>query len=229
MRRMMMVAACALLVALGTSALDAAGEWTLRKNADGIACYTKSQEGLELDQFKGVGVINARLENVASVFRDVPSYTQWMFNCREIRTLQDTGNDRLIVYYVNRSPWPVADRDAVIRSSVSQNEKNGTGIVLIESIQHGHPSPGGRVRMPFLRALFILEYVDREHTRVIFDIKANPGGSIPAALVNTFTRDHPYHTIMGLRRVVAQPKYAELGKTAKERELAEKLFAKKGK
>jgi len=229
MRRTMVFTACAMLVAMGASSLEAQGEWQLRKNADGIACYTKPQEGLELDQFKGVGMVNARLETVASIFRDVPSYTRWMFNCREIRTLQDNGNDRLIVYYVNRSPWPVADRDAVVRSSVTQSEKTGSGVVLIESIQHPHPATGGRVRMPSLKALFILQYVDREHTRVIFDIKANPGGNVPASLVNAFTRDHPYHTIQGLRKMAAMQKYVAMGDTAKEKALAEKLFQQRGK
>ncbi len=229
MKKTMLICACAVLAVLGTSALDAQSEWTLRKNADGIACYTKPQEGLELDQFKGVGIVKARIETVASVFRDVPAYTQWMFNCREIRTLRDLGNDNLIVYYVNKSPWPVADRDAVVKSSVTQNEKAGNGVVIIESTPSNHPSPSGRVRMPSLRALFILQYVDRETTRVIFDIKANPGGNVPATLVNAFTRDHPYHTIRGLRKMAAMTKYQEMGKTAKEKELGDRLFQARGK
>ncbi len=229
MRRIVILIACAVLIGIGAASLQAQGDWQLRKNADGIACYTKPQEGLSLDQFKGVGIVNAKLETVASIFRDVPSYTQWMYNCSEIKTLQDNGNDRLIVYYVNRSPWPVADRDAVVRSSVTQDEKSGSGSVVIESIQHSYAGKGGRVRMPSLKAHFILQYIDREHTRVIFDIKANPGGSIPATLVNAFTKDHPYHTIRGLRKMAAMQKYVTMGETAKERALAEKLFQQRGK
>jgi hypothetical protein len=229
MKRFSVVSLCLLLVSIGASEITAQSDWTLRKNADGIACYTKPQEGLDLDQFKGVGIVNARLETIASIFRDVPSYTQWMFNCREIKTLKDMGNDNLIVYYVNRSPWPVADRDAVVKTRVYQDHKNASGVVVIESTNYNYPSPSGRVRMPYLKALFILQYVDREHTRVIFDIKANPGGNIPATLVNAFTKDHPYHTIQGLRKMAAMQKYVDMGKTAKEFELSEKLFREKGK
>lgn len=237
MRKYVIVVLLGLVVGIAGSSIDAqqaadvkkSSDWTLRKNADGIACYTKPQEGLDLEQFKGIGMVNARLETIASIFRDVPSYTQWMFNCREIKTLKDMGNDNLIVYYVNRSPWPVSDRDAVVKSRVYQDQKNGTGVVVIESTDYNYPSPSGRVRMPYLKALFILQYVDREHTRVIFDIKANPGGNLPATLVNAFTKDHPYHTIQGLRKMAAMPKYVEMGKTSKEFEFAEKLFRERGK
>lgn len=229
MKKIVSVCLCCIFVGLITNNISAQGDWTLRKTTDGIACYTKPQEGSDLDQFKGVGIVNARLETVAAIFRDVPSYTQWMYNCREIKTLKDMGNDNLIVYYVNRSPWPVADRDAVVKTHVYQDHKNGTGVVVIESTDYNYPAQSGRVRMPYLKALFVLQYVDREHTRVIFDIKANPGGNIPAALVNAFTKDHPYHTIQGLRKMATMSKYVELGKNSKEFEFAEKLFQERGK
>ncbi|MDD5712701.1 MAG: hypothetical protein PHY31_08090, partial [Smithellaceae bacterium] len=57
--------------------------WKLTGNKDGIQYYAGDVPGTPFQQFKGTAVINAPIEVVGEVIRDVPSYTQWMYECTE--------------------------------------------------------------------------------------------------------------------------------------------------
>mgnify|MGYP006303041483 CR=1 FL=1 len=220
---------CAVVLCVAVAAIAGEG-WELRKNSNGIRCYTRPVKGSSLDQFRGESVVNARFELVAEVIRDAANYTNWMHECKEIKVLKDLGkNDQMIVYYVNDSQWPVADRDVVVRTRSRGNPKTGEYTIIIESFDYqAMPAREGRVRMPRMRAVFVARYIDENSTGVGFNILADPGGTVPAPLVNAFTKDHPYKTILGLRRMVKLDKYRQRVEGSRYRQFVEEVLALRG-
>ncbi len=65
------------------------------------------------------------------------------------------------------------------------------------------PVPGV-VRMPRLVGFYHLEAIDAGHTRVTYQVDADPGGWLPGWLVKATTRKLPIQTIVGLRQQVAK-------------------------
>ncbi len=55
---------------------------------------------------------------------------------------------------------------------------------------------------------FILKYIDNDHTMVTFFIKAYPGGSIPGIIANIFSREIPYETLLSMKDIAKNDKYA---------------------
>ena len=61
-----------------------------------------------------------------------------------------------------------------------------------------------------------LDYLGPGATKAAYRIKVNPGGSIPAWLANTTTKEIPFNTMLGLMNMVKKQKYISAGKKIRD-------------
>lgn len=213
---------CFLAVA---SYMSAQSSWRMVKDSEGIKVFTRGVAGSDMDEFKGVTVLNSRIEVISEVFRDGPSYSKWMADCIEARIVKSLGRDTLIIYHATNAPWPVNDRDVVVKSRVVRDYSRGSFTAYLESFETDIvPRRSDRVRMTKLKASFELSVIDREHTRVTFTVLADPAGSIPASVTNYFARNNPHATLKGLGRMVKYDKYIDAGRMSSDLPEVERYF-----
>jgi hypothetical protein len=197
----------------------AAGPWQLIKQSDGVVVDRRAVSGSNLKEFRGRGVINAPVAAILAVFSDVPHATEWMDSCSGSRTVADVSDREMLVYNRTRAPWPVSDRDAVLRNTVTFDEAERAVRLDFWSVADERAPPvAGVVRMPFLRGHWILwPASDGKSTRVEYQVHANPGGRLPDWLVNYVSRDLPFRTITGLRAQVRRRSYPEVERAIQAR------------
>lgn len=205
-------------------------QWKKAGTRGGVEYYIGTTANSVYEQYRGIGIVNQPIEVVGELIRDIPSYPLWMYNCKEARVLKVKALDQNVVYFVHDSDWPVRDRDIVVENVRVADDANGKLVVTICNVDdYPYPSPDGVIRMEMLKAVFILEYIDRKTTRVTFDLAFNPGANLSPTILHPFMRPHPYRTLQGIQRVAAQPKYAKLGLTSRDFAFAEQQFKKRGK
>ncbi len=194
-------------------ALFAESGWKRVKNSNGIQVYTRSVAGSDLDEFKGITVVDARIEVIGEVIRDVPAQSQWMADCLEGRIIKKFSDNDMLVYNVTDVPWPLDDRDVLVRSRGKIDMAKGVVDVVFTSVTDASvPPKKGRVRMKDFYGRWLLERVDTEKTRVTYIIKANPGGSIPASVANLSSKKIPYETLKNLKKMAKKQKYVNMAK-----------------
>jgi len=66
--------------------------------------------------------------------------------------------------------------------------------------------------MPEISGKWVLTPINRDHTRAVYTVKSNPGGSLPKSLANLKSKDIPYNTLMGLKMMVKKDKYKKADK-----------------
>lgn len=186
-----------------------AEKWSLVKNENGIRVYTKPVAGSDLDEFLGVTAMDARLDVILKVMEDIPAGPKWLFNCKESRLLKKINRQTHIIYNATKAPWPIDDRDVVIKSVTEPQWNKGKVIIRLNSIRYDYPKREDHVRMPALNGAYVLAILGMNKTRVTYRIKANPGGSLPAWLANLASKAIPFHTLAGLRRMAQEPKYVK--------------------
>lgn len=71
---------------------------------------------------------------------------------------------------------------------------------------------------------WLVEYVDREHTRVTYSFAFDPAGSLPAGLVNDRAKNTPYKTLLGLKEIVKDPAYIEAADTSQDKMILEQYI-----
>ena len=96
----------------------------LDKQKDGIEIYTRPVAGSGIKEFKGVADVDASIAGIVAVLRDSDRFMTWFPNTPESRLLSREGMTSY-QYSVMATPWPMADRDNVLRSVSTHDEVTG--------------------------------------------------------------------------------------------------------
>ena len=57
--------------------------WELKKEDDGISVYTREVEGSAFKELKINFNVKTTLSAIIALFKDVPSYPDWVYKCKE--------------------------------------------------------------------------------------------------------------------------------------------------
>ncbi len=202
----------AILLFLFTS-LFAQSQWREVKNSNGVKVLTRPAEGSPLDEFKGITIVDAPLEVIVEVIRDVDAQPEWMADCIEAKVVKKFNDNDYMVYSMNRAPWPVSNRDVVVRSKGNADMGKGTVSIIFTAMKDSSvPLRPGVVRMTDLLGQWHLKKIAPSKTEVVFIIRANPAGNIPASIANMTSREIPYRTLQNLKKMVKKEKYINLAR-----------------
>jgi hypothetical protein len=172
---------------------------------EGIEVSRRAVPGREFPVLRAVGSIDANLYEVLAVILDVAHHPRWMHNCSEARLLHAESEYVAHVYNRTDSPWPVADRDAVLRTETVVVEPGRE--LLVRFVSEPDTLFGevqGVVRMAHLEGSYRLNALAPDRTRVEYRVDADPAGQIPAWLVRRSTRDLALRTLLKLRERVSE-------------------------
>jgi len=213
-------------LALALPAAAAAPTWSQVDDKDGIRVYTRPIPGVDFDEFKGVTVVHARIEVLGMVLRDIPRFPDWFAECKEASVVEKFDDNNVILHFIQDAPWPVSDRDVVLKINTEVDYPNGRAVISMKAVDDSRvPPKPGRVRMKSMTGRFVLEYLSREKTRVTYVIRADPSGSLPGALANSASKGYPHTTLKGMRRVARRQKYVDLADASKDKAAIERLIA----
>lgn len=178
--------------------------WLELYRDDGVTVSERAVEGRALPDFRGQVELAADAYEVLAVVIDVPAQTEWMFQCRESRVLAAESDSAKLVYQVLDLYWPATDRDVVLHTEARVLAPGRLEARFVSRDDPAVPPVADLVRMPSLSGEFEIEALDPTHTRVIYTVSADPGGSLPTAIVRRTVRESPFETLRGLRRRVAE-------------------------
>jgi hypothetical protein len=188
--------------------LHAEEPWKLAKEAEGIKVFTRPVPGSAANEFKGIAEIDAPIEVIMEVFKDIPSFTQWYGFCKEIKLLKHDSENHRVMYFVLKTMGPVKDRDIVMEAVDNLDKQAGKSTIVIHALKEELvPIQDKYVRMTDLSAAYSMNRIDQDRTYVVYLVKADPAGYIPAFISNILQKDQPFLTLKGLREMVKKDVY----------------------
>jgi hypothetical protein len=165
---------------------------------DGITVEEEVDASRSLPILTGTVMMSASADQIAAWVGAVHTYTDWQHHCEEARVLPQSDGSRLTYNRIG-SPWPVSDRDVVLRSTRT-NATDGSIHIEFRNTEDGNLAvPSGVVRMPRLFGSYELTPVEGG-TQVVYTVDSDPGGSLPAWLVRQASKDLPYMTLRNLQK-----------------------------
>ena len=191
---------------------DLNSEWEEITELDGIIGYARSTSESSVNEIKAIGTVKAPLAVVEAVLRDESVKPEYTYMCTEGARVDIPGlkstKDTYYSYHKVGMPWPFYDRDLVAKVQVMVDEATGALLFDIQGITTDFRAEDGYVvRAPMTRAKWILTPVSENETEVLYQILTEPGGYLPAFLVNLFSSDMGVITIAELRNMVKKDKY----------------------
>lgn len=229
----LVLASLAVLVASPALAADseqtADGPWKQYKEEDGITGYEHDVQRSKYLETRAETVIDAPIEVLLEVLKDIPSYPQWMHKCKATALLEQEGELKRLLYFAQGVPMGSPDRDAIIEAITVEDWNKGTSVTSLHSIDnhpYQHPKKENdreRQRMIEFSGKWDLQMIDRKRTKVIYTAYTNPGGFAPKFVVDGVIRKVSFRSLKGMIPKAKEQKYieaAEKGEIKKKIETA---------
>jgi hypothetical protein len=165
---------------------------------DGITVEEETEAGRALPILIGSTTMNTSADRIAEWVTAVHTYVDWQHNCEEARVLSQPDGSSLTYNRIG-SPWPVSDRDVVLRTTREPLDNGGIRLEFRSTEDANFDVPSGVVRMPRLIGSYVLTPTESGGTHVVYTVDSDPGGSLPAWLVRQAGKDLPYFTLKNLQ------------------------------
>lgn len=192
-----------LLLLVLSPALRAQEKWELKKDENGIKVFTRRLSDEKLKEIKVVTEMPGTPAQLVAVILDVPNHKNWVYGIQETRLLKKVNDNTIIYYNVADLPWPVSDRDMVLQLTVSKDPNTQYTSIRSKSLQDYLPHQKGKIRVPYSTASWKIVPLTEKSILAEYTFSVNPGGSLPAWVVNSVVTSGPLHTFTELRKVMA--------------------------
>ncbi len=191
-------------------ATHAEEKWKSKKKKNGIEVFVRPVAGSDFKEFKAVMRVKSSLKKLSAMVLDVKTMSEWMYATESIRIVEQINPQESIRHVICDLPWPVKDRDVIIKTRLSQNSDLSVHL-LIESIKgySGVKKDSGMIRAEHLSSS--VRYYPEENglIRVEYVAHYNPGGTLPSSLYNLLLINTPYQTFVDLREWMKKDIYNE--------------------
>lgn len=183
-----------------------AADWIFKHEKSGVKVYYKD-EGSGVYDLKLVTTVEASMHSIAALLVDVESYPNWVYKTSEAWRVR-TDSDTDMHYYINSDfPWPLDDRDVVVHSRISRDEKTGILTSSSKAVEGLIETRKNRIRMTTTDINWTFTPKEGGKTLIEYTLRSNPGGLLPDWLVNMAIDFGPVETMKKFKTEVATEKY----------------------
>jgi hypothetical protein len=177
-----------------------------------IVVYARKAES-GLVEFRGVTRARSPLAAFVALFEDVDNMPNWVDRTERVEVLERVSETEVIARTVNSAPWPLKQREVVVRSRIEQDPQT-LAVTISGQGEPGYlPEDEQYVRVPTMVSLWRFTPQPDGEVEVVFQGYADPGGSVPTAVYNWLARNMlwstPYRTLKGLKEWIGRPEYRE--------------------
>ncbi|MDB5210699.1 MAG: hypothetical protein JWQ30_1526, partial [Sediminibacterium sp.] len=162
----------------------------------------------KLNAVKVEAVFSASLSQFVSVLQDIGSYDKWVYGSRSTRLLKEVSPSELFYYSEIDFPWPSTNRDFVSHVVISQDLQTHTVRVNAKNIPGWVPVKPKIVRIERSSGEWTITPVAKGRIKVEYVLQVDPGGDLPAWIINSFSSKGLVETFKNLREWIKKPAYA---------------------
>jgi hypothetical protein len=173
--------------------------WEFVKEKDGIKIYTRKEENSNVKSFKGESTFRAKIENVSFLLGNGKNFDWWDKDIREIKVLDFQENKFIRYYLIYDVPWPLSDRDLVVEALISTDPVTGERTVSAKPLLNVVPEKPDIVRIQRYSQKWTVRPLENGYVYVILEGTVDPGGNVPAWLINMVITETPLKVIRSLR------------------------------
>ena len=167
--------------------------WKLAKEKNGIKVFLASVENSKFKSIRVQAVMEGSIAKLVNILCDVNKMPEWIYKNKKSYILKQLTSGNFIYYNETVLPWPASNRDAIIHLIIYPDSVHHILRVNALSEPKFIAEINGIVRIPYSKASW---YVVETGNKITIDytFEVNPGGSLPAWLVNMMADKGPYES-----------------------------------
>ena len=185
-------------------------EWTIQRSEDGIDVYTRPEPASQFEAVRAVMTLDdVRLSSLVALISDTQACSRLESRCVEAETLDTIDQTESVVYRYNNMPFPVRDRDMVLRLKWYQQPDSLKVNVVISNVTGFLPEKKRRIRMPKVNLGWKFVPLPDGSVEVSSEGHIEPGANLPAWILNQFLVSAPFKTMEAVASIVREPLYRD--------------------
>jgi hypothetical protein len=138
---------------------------------------------------------------------DIKGQKNWVYSTKSSSILKQVDVHEVIYYSEKSMPWPVTNRDAVMRLKINMDAPGNTMMVNATTVDGMVPVKKGIVRVPASKVYWRVTPISSNRMKIEYEAEVDPGGSVPAMVVNMFSTKGPLETFRQLKMLLNRPDY----------------------
>ncbi|CAM9732556.1 unnamed protein product, partial [Hapterophycus canaliculatus] len=176
----------------------------------GFRTFAAKSPGSGSLSLRGETIVDEHIGRLYTAFLNTTSTLDWVRFLVEVEELPAVaagssrgrsgagGGDGGVLFQKYDMPWPVKDREVVLRRNVRLDKKAKKMIATYQSTKHpARPITSAAVRAVVHRTSWILTSVGSSRTAIDFETSTDPKGSLPSAVVGFMQMKFPRDTVAG--------------------------------
>lgn len=174
----------------------------LRKDSEGVK-VSLCQNGES--NFKTIIVdldVPATLAQYAALVLNIDNYFTWQYKVSEQKVLKQISKNELFYYSKVETPWPASNRDFIFHLKLEQEPNAKTLHMYLTAEPDYLPKKEGIVRVPFANSHLTVTPINAENVHVNYVLDIDPGGEVPAWIINMFAANAPWQTYVNFRNQI---------------------------
>jgi hypothetical protein len=175
-------------------------DWTLKREKDGINIYSRPSDFSKVNDIRVDMDLTGTVEQLAAILRDVNGYSGWVYSTRTASIIKKVGENEFIYYAEVGTPWPAANRDYYADLKITLNPANHSMNVVSVGMKDYQPEKKDFVRVPMSRGSWTVTTQSARKIHLQYILQIDPGGSIPAWILNSFVAKAPLETFSSLKK-----------------------------
>ena len=196
-------------ISIGVCGVAYGQNWEQINKEDGVTVWRKETPDSDIIAFKGSLLMKLPMSKIAYVLmnNDIQQKKRWIDMVQDFAIIyRDDKSGVSLTYSSYDLPFPISDRDFVIRSEKTLNKTQGLALNLKSGTHEKyHPDNSVGVRGKIIGSSFKLQQKSPNETLVTVTIQSDPDGLLPTWVVNIINKKWPYNTLMALRKESARP------------------------
>jgi hypothetical protein len=175
-----------------------AGAWKFERRESGVTVSRRGAMGRSLPAFRGEGKVKVHVLSALAVILDVREVERWAYGVTDARSVRHVDDRTEIIYLYSDTPWPVRDRDMVVRRTVSILKPGSEFAVSIVCEPDAAPAREGVIRVRDCDSSFRVRKVDAHTTEIVYEMSLDPEGAVPQWASAFLGRTAPVKTLLAI-------------------------------
>jgi hypothetical protein len=176
--------------------------WKLSKDKDGIKVYLAENPKSKFKSIKVECTLPGNFDNLIAILTDVEHLKDWVYNTKMSYLIKRISPFDLYYYTETSIPWPMSNRDAVVHLRIARDSLQRAMKVSSISENRFVPEKDGKVRVIYSTINWYVTMYASRYMNIVYTFEADPGGSLPAWLVNSFADKGPYESFKKLSEIL---------------------------
>jgi len=177
-------------------------KWKLTRDKDGIKVYQAENPKSKFKSIKVEYTFPGTFDKLIAVLTDVSHLKDWVYNTKTSYLIKKITPYDLYYYTETSIPWPMSNRDAVVHLKIIKDTSQSFVKVSSTSENRLVPEKEGKVRIVYSLVNWYVTMPTTKTISIIYTFEADPGGSLPAWLANSFADKAPYESFKKLSEML---------------------------